>query len=336
MNTRILDVNALRETIVAGGVPFKQNAGSYIFACPRCLKRDKLYVRKRDGRFKCFYCAEVQGFSGWADWALAELLGRPQPELRALLYGDIVGQGTESFTVQLKDPWADEEDEILEESADDLVEVCWSPDIVDLDHGLAQKGVRYLESRGIDLDLARQYKLRYDVPSKRVVFPCWVGGRLYGWQSRYVDQTTVVDLEQSRVKQIPKMLTQGQIGGKILMFQDRLIGSHHAVLVEGPIDAIKCHDCGGNVAAMGKGVSTRQLEIISRMGIRKLYVGLDPDASQDIMRIVRQAETLGMTCFRLNPPPGRQDLGDATLAEVRHQFDQAPRIDTTSLFVFLK
>jgi hypothetical protein len=63
------------------------------------------------------------------------------------------------------------------------------------------------------------------------------------------------------MRKIPKILTTGP-RDTVLMFQDRLATSDHAIICEGPVDALKCHLVGGNVATMGKVVSSRQIEII--------------------------------------------------------------------------
>jgi hypothetical protein len=117
-------------------------------------------------------------------------------------------------------------------------------------------------------------------------------------------------------------MTVGKLGKECFMFQDRLQGSKHAVLTEGPFDALKGHLVGGNVASMGKDVSARQLDIIVRSGVRALYVGLDRDAAKEVGRIVRDLHgTLDL--YRLLPPPHRDDLGECTMEEVAHQFHTA-------------
>jgi hypothetical protein len=120
------------------------------------------------------------------------------------------------------------------------------------------------------------------------------------------------------------------------MYQDRLRGLAHGIMVEGPMDAIKCHLCQGNTATMGKGVSERQLDIYLSYGLRRLYLGLDPDAAEDTMRLVRElSRHQDLQLYRLEPPPGRDDLGDATPEEVLEQFRSAERIWLGKQFWFI-
>ena len=92
--------------------------------------------------------------------------------------------------------------------------------------------------------------------------------------------------------------------------------------------------CGGNVASLGKAVSRSQFNLLRYSGIKKLYIGLDLDASDEIKRIVR--EFYGeVELFDMRPPKGK-DLGAMTFEEVYKLYKSAPLISPANLFIHLK
>jgi DNA primase len=316
-----LKVDALRNLIEGGAAPFKQTPRSYILWCPAPdCRRQKLYVEKQSGLCKCFRC----GFGGWANWALARVYGRSAEELDEALYG-IVSTGTiiAAGLVNITDFWGEEmaEDALLPAEPTYPPEIAKDPDWCDLDEEASAPARAYLESRGIDLMLAKAAGIGFHPGDQRVLFPVIVEGKLRGWQGRYIHKTDQV-VDSGRVIRIPKIMTVGKLGKECFMFQDNLRGAYRAVLTEGPVDALKCHYAGAAVASMGKDVSTRQLDIIVRAGVKELLVGLDRDADKQVSFIVRSLYG-AVKLFRLLPPPHRSDLGDCTYAEVIVQAQNA-------------
>ena len=323
-----IDPKALADLIESSGLRFKKNAVSYIFTCPKCDKKEKLYIRRSTGQFICFYCSETVGFKGWPEYALTELLGMSLPDLKNKLYGLEAPPGSGYLTLNLRDFFGDSPP--IE--PEPIPSFEFPSDFFPIDSPKSIVGAAYLESRGISLDIAAQYRLRYCPPTKRVVFPIYEGERIVGWQARFVGPTEWVS--GGETKRWPKIVScSGMKGDKILMFNERL-NTEHCILTEGPIDAIKAHACGGNVAAMGKGVSKCQLNIIRNSGIKKLYIALDPDAASDVQRIAKEMADLEL--YRLLPPDGVKDLGDCSIAQVKELFDAAPRILPGQIFLFLK
>ncbi len=330
---REVDETTLKNIIESSSLRFRSGPQSYIFDCPKCNKPLKLYVRKRDGKFRCMRCGP--DFSGWADEVLSVLLSQPIQAIRELLYDHTSTPGTQAFSVEFEDHWDEffSDEEFIEGEAQ-LPDLLWSPDVFELTSPASVKGVEYLQRRGVDLELALQYGLKFNPAEQRVVFPVEQDGRLLGWQARYIKETSFYNEEKGEMISIPKMLTVGAIGGKALMFYDRLRGASHAVLTEGPFDAIACHLCGGNVATMGKGVTKQQLDLILKRGIRKIYVGLDPDASEDISRILRELSDNQVECLRLDPPKGYEDLGAAPREAVLESFKTAPKVNAGHMFIY--
>jgi hypothetical protein len=116
------------------------------------------------------------------------------------------------------------------------------------------------------------------------------------------------------------------------MFFDRLQGQKHAVLCEGPMDALKAHLCGGNVASMGKAVSRAQLQLLRNAGVERLYIALDPDAQEEANRIARQVG-MDMKVYNMMAPAPYKDLGEMHFDAVRELFQSARRMGPGDLFL---
>jgi hypothetical protein len=331
------DPNALADVIKSSGVAFRQNSISYIFACPRCGKNDKLYVRKRDGRFVCWVCRETDGFKGRCEYALLELGVGSLTELREQIYGDKNVTGSVFLDLHLDD-WFDQGDEIPSEAQPSFLPVELPPDFYPIGHAFARRGQEYLAGRGITLELARTYDLHYCPPQRRVVFPVKSDGRWIGWQARTIEaETHWWSEEANRYFEIPKILSSRSLQDKrdrLVMFADRLNGSRHAVVTEGPVDALKAHLCGGNIATMGKAVSKAQVDLLLNSGIERVYLALDPDAASEMSRLVRALSALEV--YQIVPPPGYKDLGEATCEQVRQQFLVADRVTSAHVFFYTK
>jgi len=324
----------LLELLENAGIRPKGSKKAYILTCPRCTKRDKLYIRKSDARFICFYCREKTNFQGAGEYALTEITGKSIQELRKLLYGYEGTEGFVSLDVSFKD-FFDESDEVVVGSQP-LPTVEFSPDFKELDSQWSIPGVEYLAKRGVSFELAVKYGIKYWPARSRIVFPVSSRGRLLGWQSRTIKPAEWIDSDGDLVS-IPKSLTyDGLAKDRALMFADNISGEH-AIVTEGPFDAIKADLCGGAVCTMGKAVSFHQINLLVNSGISKMYFGLDPDASQEVGSLIDKVTDLysGMELFDMRPRDNR-DLGDMTLPEVYDLFRSAPKVTRGNIFIYLK
>jgi hypothetical protein len=166
------------------------------------------------------------------------------------------------------------------------------------------------------------------------VFPVELQGRLVGFQERTVlESTKTWDEETGKWLEMPKVLSsKGIPRDHVVMFGDRVQRSPHVVLCEGPIDAIKAHLCRANCAAMGKAVSRWQLQHLRDLGVRRVYLALDPDAAEETARLVRELSDLEL--YLMHPPPGYKDLGEMPMEAVLELFLRAPRVNPGHLFVY--
>jgi hypothetical protein len=320
----------LRGLLDEGGIAYKQNPKSFILRCPHCSKKDKLYIRKNDGRFVCWYCRDIDGFEGRPEFVLKALLDKSLSEIKEELYGNNTIVPHLYLDIQIADFFEDEE-ETLDIYQDQ--EILPDPGFRDIDTDAGREGREYLIKRGIPLDIALQYDIKYHPQQSRVIFPIQSNGKWLGWQARYVHDTNWIDEEGTAIS-VPKVLTSfGTKRDRVLMFGDR-IQSNHVVLTEGPVSAIHCHLCGGNVATLGKAISKYQMRLLQNSGIENVYLGLDPDAFREASNLVKNYPDFNF--YDLRPPAPYGDLGDMPMEEVLYLFKNARKIDKSFLFLYLK
>lgn len=318
----LLDPQVLADYIEGCGVPYRENSRSYVFVCPRCGKKNKLYIQKSNGSFVCWVCKETEGFQGRPEFALAELTGESIVSIREKLYGGTpIGQTGSYIDCPLRDFFG--EDEVIDEDAEELKEIQWPWDYYPIEHQYGARGATYLADRGIPVDVAKLYGIHYAPHERRVVFPIYAGTRLVGWQKRLVVDNKAWNEETEEWVEGPKILSsRGIPRERTVMFSDHLVPDH-VVLCEGPVDALKAHLCGSNVATMGKAVSEGQIKLLRNAGVTKFYLALDPDAFAETKRLV--CELGDLECYVLNPSP-HKDLGEMSMPAVLELFRNAPRV----------
>ena len=309
--------DVLENILASGSHTFKNGRKSWILECPDCGKM-KLWIRKKDGIGCCFRCGTKYAGKSLL-FLLSRIYGIEVDVLQELLYND-----TQQFNTEFDDLIVSFEDYFETEDKDEVtVDQIEIPDnIVFLSHPHAWAGVEYLKKRGVSIEIAEHYDVRYDIEQRRVVFPVKNGDYWVGWQGRWIGDPDSIDAPR-------RIDTRGQINGKYIMFDHRLKGIKHAIITEGPFDAIKCHLCGGNTATMGKTLSDQQVKIYKNSDIDRLYVGLDNDAFIENENILRQLDGY-MEVYRLKTPPGREDLGASTFEEVKQSFEQSKNFFSSS------
>lgn len=331
----------LREYLTTTGLKWKESQTSYIFTCPRCQKAEKLWMFKQDGRFICFYCSEIEGFKGKPEFALADMLGLQVGEIRRDLYGEVLPPSQIFFDFEIEDWWSD--DEYFEQVPDmeTFPDRVWAPDCLPIEHPLASRGRKYLEGRGLSLEVASHYGIRYSGPQTRVLFPVQYKGKLFGWQGRAVGPTEFFDPDTGDKKTIPKVLTTpGLKKDQMVMFADRLVDADQAIISEGPMDAIKCHLCApegrtaGNVATMGKGVSGAQINLIKYSGVRRVYLALDPDAAVETERLINEFYGF-LDVYIMEPPKPYKDFGEMPMEEVADVYRRTKPAGLGRAYVYL-
>lgn len=321
--------DTLSSFIKDSGISHKETSTSYIFDCPRCNKREKLYIRKNDGRFICFVCRDNSNFYGRAENALTELTNTDIQQIKALLYKDYEQLSIENhLDIHLKD-FFDDIDELPEEVQ--LTEVVYPINFYPIDHKLSEAGISYLNGRGISLGIAKIYDIQYDILNSRVIFPLKINNKLIGWQGR----TTKDDLvryakENGRVYQ-KSLNSKGMPRAQSIMFYDRIAPGSHIIICEGPIDAIKADSCdGGNIATLGKTISDGQICLLKSKYPKRIYLGLDPDAYKESEKLVEKFSEIDV--YNLEIPKPYKDLGEMDFKDVKELFLSAKKINNGHIF----
>jgi len=274
---------------VPGG--FRREGTAVVTKCPKCLKSN-LRFRIIDPpkstypcRFTCFsaVCSSNK-YSGHPEYALSEILGISIHEARTLLYGR-----NNSITIKSSDfKKIDLESLQIESESSTKLVPCSMPSIyLPIDHNASERGLAYLQSRGIPLDIAKHYGVRYSPTDRSIVFPIVSNSKLVGWQTRLVIPHKWKDAD-GKINISNKTSTSFGFKRQVWMFGDNLINSDHAFVLEGPVDAIKAHKCGGNVASLGKELTNGLINVLSSYKWRKLYCGLDKDAVIEITKLVKE------------------------------------------------
>ena len=234
--------------------------GQIMLSCPFCGASNKFYIGAENKLWICFKCeergnlvklvAEVSGVD--VKTAIGKVYGKRDP-------GWIYTKGSEILNYRIHRPIEDES-WMAEPDYD------FAPKIENVPSGSSVHS--YLDSRGIDAEMIKKFELRFTSAYWRLVLPIFTeSGIGCGWVARDITGTHPMKYMNSTGLKKSRLL----YGANLHWDRESM------VLVEGPIDAIKCHTVGG-VALLGKSVSVEQRNILlSLPNLKTLYVGIDPD-----------------------------------------------------------
>lgn len=292
-----------------------ESARSYIFDCPACGGQKKLYIQKEDGRSVCFKqgsdrCPKA-GSS--VPYALSLLSNLTVKQVKEFLF-----EGVGAITDDFNPVFDDDAPTTGAVSVSPVSGAMFPADLVLPGLPEFKEGQRYLNGRGVTDDMIMKYGIGYSPGMRRVIFPVFMKGELYGWQGRAIDP---VDKEY-RMYNLP-----GPWKANTLMFYDNIANKDFAILAEGAVSALKFYNVGNFVASMGKEVSKSQLELIVKAGIKKLFLALDRDAFAKNEEIRYTLSNRDIQCFLVPVPGHRDDFGDATLDECSQAFNNAKLLD---------
>ncbi len=295
-----------QDMIRNGGLSFTETPSSFILICPKCSKK-KLAIQKKEGYWCCYKC-KADGFKGRPENIIHILFDIPLDEVRSIIYENFAQLKAEIFLkLNIIDPWEDEVSDPIYYDSIELEEAVVNPFFVTHDDPAFEPGRRYLiDKRGLNEKHIQKHGLMYNTMTRCVVFPIKFEGKLYGWQER-------------SIKGDIKMTMKGFERDKALMFYDNLTDSKHAIVTEGPVDALKCDVVGGAVCTMGKDVSEHQIKMIVSK-VDRVYLALDPDASVEKNRLCRELADI-REVYIMSPP--KKDFGMCTEEEVIKAFEEA-------------
>lgn len=300
--------------------------------CPGCGESDKLSILKDGGSSICYRgSCSFGGPRPFFEWVMLTA-GVTRAEAIEMVYAEEVKpakiDGLKlSLSMNLGEQAATQKDP--------LIPLMWPIyGAQSLEDAGSRTGLEYLMSRGIDYSTAVRYGICYSPAMRRVVIPVIMNGMVYGWQARAVDP---VD-PGFRMRNNPDFQR-----ARCVMFLDRVQLGGHAIVAEGPFDALKFDLCGGNVCTMGKVVTDDQIKAIMSRSPRAIYLALDDDAAEE-MRALR--ERVDVPLFRITVPESavarcaaqgkKADFGECTMEECLEAFKTAKPFDRTTTAIYLK
>lgn len=320
----------IKEIIEDSGFDYYEKNRTLYTTCPSCGEDDKFSILKENGACICYRGSCDFGRKWFVDW-ISLTNNVPYAEAKKLLYGVKTVGEDRLLKVSLGDNLTDQPDEEL------LDELEWPPKGFELiDHPDCQDGANYLQNRGIPLQMAKYYDIRYSPWFRRVVLPIHMGGKNYGWQARAIDKVEPQDRMRNN---------EGFRRDRLIMFMDRITDCNHMILCEGPFDALKFHKLGGNVATLGKAIADKQVELINNSGIDTLYMALDDDAVQEMKDLRKKINpeinvkllTVPTIAIERCESQGRKaDFGECTFDECVEAFNNAKDFGLRHLLINLK
>jgi hypothetical protein len=284
------------------GVHYKTGRSSLITTCinPACGKEEHMWVRRSTGRSICYKCNER-----W-DWrGLVSTIARVT---RNEAYGVLFGFGAgDELAGSYEDPFTALAVEIRKDKP-----ITFGLDMLPAE--TSEEALAYLESRHVQPQQVLDFDIKWNGSMRSVIFPVCRDGVMYGWQGRRVKP----DLGQ--LKTISTVFNKSNF----LMNWDRAKLQNGIAVVEGPFDCTSADvEPGvGAAATLGKGLSQEQINMLLKSPAERLYIGLDPDAFEEVYELVGMLG-LSKKVFRVRVPEHRADFGECLAPEVTEMYKKA-------------
>ena len=301
--------------------PAYQNSRSFVFDCPACGGSKKLYISRDSGLSICFKgkTDKCPRSGSQAPYALSLLSRLPIETVKTELF-EFISHLADDIRVDFTSNKSSIKESNLEPGT-------LPPDVILMGNIGSEEGSKYLENRGVPIDIQKQYEIMFSPNMRRVIFPIIMDKKLYGWQGRAIDS---VDKKYRMYNMV------GDWKSKTLMFYNNIIDKEFAIIAEGPVSALKFYKIGNFVATMGKEISKKQLELILSSGVKKVYLALDRDAVDKIDRIRYYLNSNGIECYFIETPHNRDDFGDSTFEECELAFKTAKLLNGNEIFAHIE
>lgn len=301
------------------GYEVSETNRSLITTCPQCGKEKHLYIFKEGkNNSKCMKCGQTYSLEA----LVVALTDCSFADARKLLHaGELIkaNEGIRSNLsgLQERPQWREA-----------LRPIVLPPNFYTMDREEANDGKAYLLNRGVHADVFAKFDLRYCPAMERVIFPVAIEGDCIGWQGRDISGRAELRFTS------PSGFTKA----RVLFGYDQVDETRdHLVLVEGPVDCLRVAAFFPTVCSMGKMVSNDQIALIKKMKhVKKLYLGLDPDAFELFDVLAAEFEP-DVEVYIYQPPAHRKDFGECTDKEILQAFKDARRYNKAgALYSVLK
>jgi hypothetical protein len=309
------------------GFTFKERVRTLIhIPCPDCGRDDKFSILKDNGSTICYRGSCSYG-KRWFDEFMVKVAGLSPVEAKHRLYGNRLYEAFED-----KKP-----EKEINVSFEDIVipTIPWpEPHMMPVNSEFAVEAHKYLEGRGVSKEMAAKYGMMFSAEKRRVYFPVTMNGKVVGYQGRAIDNVDAAFKVRNN---------NGFRRERLVMFLDSVKPGSHAIITEGPFDALKFDLAGGAVCTMGKEVTDFQVKAIADKQPSRVYLALDDDAAKEMNALVNKFQC---PVYKIEIPKScktrchvfgkKADFGECTLEEAKQAFLDAYEVDTTSIILHLE
>lgn len=180
--------------------------------------------------------------------------------------------------------------------------------------------IKYTRQRGLTRDIIRKFDLhlaRDGMWRNRLIIPIKHNGILVGWQGR--DITGKADLKIRSTKGFQK--------SKFIINYDDTKDKKIGILCEGPFDVMHAAAVSDRIGAfgiMGKEISESQLELLLKTKLQTIYIGLDPDFPQNVIKAAQQLQPYFNV--KILPIPKEKDLGEMNIKQIKKSIIFAKKV----------
>ena len=328
-----MEVETIKKILELYDAPIKEKNRTIYSVCPKCNRDDKFSILKANGAVICYHgSCQFKGFL--EDWIMyrADI---NRKEARDILFRNQNEQLYDNSELKLELKPENKSVQLHPLESNTLTSITYpEPCNFMLNESSATEGMEYLKSRGIPIEIAMEYNIAFNIITRRIIFPVFVENNCYGWQGRAIDKVC----KEYKVRSF-----DGLRRDLLIMFYNRIKQSPHVIISEGPIDAIKFHYCGGNIATMGKVVTPQQIDLIQKSGVKDIYLALDDDAFVEMNKLITK---FSGRVFKLDIPEScrerckltnkKADFGECTFEECAQAFENARLIDDNFIMIYLK
>lgn len=185
---------------------------------------------------------------------------------------------------------------------------------VKLDYDKEPEKLKVFEDRGITRQTIEEFRIGYSQRRRRLTIPVWDEDKNFvGFSGRAVTADVV-----------PKYWDRGLPKRHILFNLDNARSSGEAIIVEGPIDAIKVWQAGYKnvVAFFGGGFSNIQAEKLTKT-FKEVTIFTDNDepGRAFVEKIAAKCREKGVTIYVVEYPDDRKDPGELNEKEIQHAIE---------------
>lgn len=293
--------------------------------CPLCGDdRPRLYVSTESGQFICFHCHEEGNFHQFL-MRVGDMSGSKAMSLKS------------EFTTTDPQDWFDAPPKLVTPKNDAILRL--PPSFKLIDHNTPDEYLRYLEYRGVSVELAMAKGIGYATSGKyawRIIVPVRNDGKLYTFIARTIlaqcpNCREAINDCVCQPRKFPKVLTpetkEGAVPRLTLYNLDAVLKSKspRVVVVEGVFDALRLPN--EAVAVMGSSASRTQITLLTGLlRGRTCVLALDPDTA-GYLGTVKVADALTAELIQVSVAtlPEGEDVGSLDSAELARYLNQARR-----------